>query len=102
MVLLFLRSLSHKINSYQQINVSEEESIHAGKQTKQIEAGGLFNYYFILLHLNYSILKSACMVPGLAVLCRCLLGRLPAGGDSGICVRESTGPLMDPCLHLGT
>ncbi|NXW84357.1 SYC2L protein, partial [Alopecoenas beccarii] len=35
---VFLRSLSRKINSHQQINVSEEEFIHAGKQAKQNEA----------------------------------------------------------------
>ncbi|NXX00699.1 SYC2L protein, partial [Larus smithsonianus] len=38
MILLFLRSLSHEINSHQQINLTEEESVHAGKQTRQNEA----------------------------------------------------------------
>lgn len=99
---VYLRSLSRKINSHQQINVSEEESIRAGKQANQDEAGGFFHYYFILWNLNYFILKSSHMVPGLSVLCRCLWGRLPAGGDSGICICESIGPLMDQCFHLGT
>ncbi|KAF1445436.1 Synaptonemal complex protein 2-like, partial [Spheniscus demersus] len=36
--LLFVRSLSHEINSHHQINVAEEESVHAGKQARQNEA----------------------------------------------------------------
>ncbi|NXV14370.1 SYC2L protein, partial [Cepphus grylle] len=38
MILLFLRSLSYEINSHQQINLAEGESVHAGKQTRQNEA----------------------------------------------------------------
>ncbi|NXA24415.1 SYC2L protein, partial [Ibidorhyncha struthersii] len=38
-ILLFLRALSHGINSHQQINVAEEESVHSGKQARQNEAG---------------------------------------------------------------
>ncbi|NXK71235.1 SYC2L protein, partial [Amazona guildingii] len=35
---LFLRSLSHEINSFQQINVAEEEPAHGGKQARQNKA----------------------------------------------------------------
>ncbi|NWX45188.1 SYC2L protein, partial [Steatornis caripensis] len=36
--ILLVRSLSHKVNSHQQINVSEEDSVHTGKQARQNEA----------------------------------------------------------------
>ncbi|NXL51987.1 SYC2L protein, partial [Podilymbus podiceps] len=37
-LIFFLRLFSHEINSNQQINVAEEESVHAGMQVKQNEA----------------------------------------------------------------
>lgn len=45
----FLKSLSHVINSHQQINVAEEESGHAGKQASWSEGGDVFKLLFCFM-----------------------------------------------------